>query len=413
MRKINVLVIPSDTHGGVGFYRSTQPHLQLEAQFPEEFSVTIDVNPNWYDLDSFNKFDIIHIHKGLYQDMKAFHDALEYFHKHDIVTIMDIDDHWKLDPHHPQYVSEHQYHLSDMIKDNFKRFDYITTTTPIFEKQIKPFNSNTKVFPNAINPEDERFQIVKPVSKKLRIGFIMGSSHEYDMQLIGKISGMLSKEELDKVQFVLCGFDLRGTMKEINQQTGEVKERPLKPTENVWYRYERMITNDYKIVSPDHARFLLSFMNHVEVPYFEDEPYKRCWTKDMNHYYQHYSNVDVLLAPLEIRDFNYVKSPLKVAECVFSHTALIASNYGPYTLDLVNAFEKGGTINPSGNALLVDETKNNKNWLRFIKLLIKKPELVKQLQDNLYNDLHDKYDLRNVTNDRADFYKKIIKKNIN
>ena len=30
-----------------------------------------------------------------------------------------------------------------------------------------------------------------------------------------------------------------------------------------------------------------------------DEPYRRCWTKDMNNYYKHYENIDVLLVPLK------------------------------------------------------------------------------------------------------------------
>jgi hypothetical protein len=42
-----------------------------------------------------------------------------------------------------------------------------------------------------------------------------------------------------------------------------------------------------------------------------------------------------------------------------------------------------------------------------VELLANHPEYVKQLQDNLYRDVHEKYDLRNVTKDRADFYRKI------
>ena len=58
MSKINILVVPSDNQGGVGFYRSTQPHIQLEHQYPDEFSVTFDMNPNWHDLISFKKYQI-------------------------------------------------------------------------------------------------------------------------------------------------------------------------------------------------------------------------------------------------------------------------------------------------------------------------------------------------------------------
>lgn len=408
MSKINILVVPSDNQGGVGFYRSTQPHIQLEQQFPEEFSVTFEMNPNWYNLLSFKKYQIIHIHKGLFNDMQAFYKAMEYFKENNIVTIMDIDDHWKLDYRHPQHLIIKQYKVDELTKHNLKIFDYITTTTDIFKREILPFNKNVTVFPNAINPEDPRFQVKKQDSKRLRIGMIMGSTHEYDMALIGKISEQLTKEELEQVQFVLCGYDLRGTMREVDQSTGQFKERPILPQESVWYRYEQMMTSDYKIVSQEHKDFLLKFIPYTDYPNTENESYRRCWTKPMDKYYQHYANVDVLLAPLDISEFNKVKSPLKVAECVFSKTAIIATDFGPYS-DLRNGFQRGGEIDDTANALLVHPTKNNKHWLRFIKILIKNRELVKKLQDNLYNDLHEKYDLRNVTKDRADFYKKIIK----
>lgn len=409
MSKINILVVPSDNRGGVGFYRSTQPHIQLQEQFPDDFFVTFDMNPNWSDLTSFKKYQIIHIHKGLFKNMDAFYKAIEFFKENNIVTILDIDDHWKLDYRHPQHAYFKQYKIDEMIKHNLKIFDYVTTTTDLFKQQILPFNKNVYVMPNAINPEDPRFQIKKEESERLRIGMVMGSTHEYDMALIGKITQELSKEELDKVQFVLCGYDLRGTIREVNTTTGKVNTRNMRPEETVWFRYEQMMTSDYKIVSEDYKNFLLRFLPDTDYSNTSNEPYRRCWTKPMDSYYQHYANVDVLLAPLDASEFNKVKSPLKVAECVFSKTAIIASDFGPYTLDLRNSFKRGGEIDDTANALLVSQTKNNKHWLRFIKILIKNRDLVKKLQDNLYNDLHEKYDLRNVTKNRAEFYKKIIK----
>lgn len=408
MEKVKILVVPSDGRGGVGFYRSTQPHIQLEQQFPDEFDVTIELNPDWTKLDEFDKYDLIHIHKALFNNMGAFFAAMEYFKKKGIVTVMDIDDFWSLDFRHPQFGMLKAYHIDDLIKNNIKLFDYITTTTPLFANKIKTFNKNVFVIPNAINPEDERFKVTKPHSDRLRIGMIMGSTHEKDMELIGTISQVLTKDELDKVQFVLCGFDLNGTKTVVNPVTKQQTSTPIPAKESVWYRYEKMMTSDYKIISPQYHNFLEQFIPNLDYPNASSEPYRRCWTKPIDEYYQHYKNVDVLLAPLATSDFNYVKSPLKVAECAFSHTAIIASNYGPYTLDLKNAFEKGGKINSDGNALLVDPNRNSKDWLRYIKLLIKNPDLVKQLQDNLYNDVHEKYDLRNVTAKRAELYKKMI-----
>ena len=157
MSKINILVVPSDNQGGVGFYRSTQPHIQLQEQFPDDFFVTFDMNPNWYDLTSFKKYQIIHIHKGLFQDMGAFYKAIEFFKENNIVTILDIDDHWKLDYRHPQHVYIKEYKIDEMIKHNLRIFDYVTTTTDLFKREILPFNKKCVCYTKCNNPEDPRF----------------------------------------------------------------------------------------------------------------------------------------------------------------------------------------------------------------------------------------------------------------
>lgn len=409
MAKINILVIPSDNIGGVGFYRSTQPHIFLETQYPEDFSVTFDMRPDFFNLHSFDKYQMIVVHKGLFPMMPAFRTALQYWKDNGIVTVMDIDDHWKLGPHHPQYYSLKKEHFDIPIKENLELFDAITTTTSIFAKEIRKYNKNVFVLPNAIDPTDTRFHTEKEESNgRLRIGLIMGSTHEHDLALIGNITNKLPREILDKVQFVLCGYDLRGSMKIYNETTGQVTERPLKPEESVWYRYECQITDNYRICSDRYEKFLKMFIPNSSYPNEKDEAYRRCWTKDMNNYYQHYNTVDVLLAPLEKVDFNLVKSQLKVIECCFSNTAIIASNVGPYTLDLTNYIEKGGKINPKGNALLVDEGKDHKLWAKYIERLVKEPEMVKALQENLHNDLCDKYSLQTVGEKRANLYKRIM-----
>ena len=411
MGKINVLVVPSDNIGGVGFYRSTQPHIQLEKQFPDDFSVTFEMKPNYADLASFDKYNIIHIHKGLYgpDKMPLFRRALEYFKEKGIVTVMDIDDYWELHMFHPMFTSQRYDKSSETVRENLRLFDYVTTTTEIFANEIKKYNKNVFVFPNAIDPTDPRFAVNKAPSDFLRVGMIMGSTHEHDVALLGDISS-LPADVADKVKFVLCGFDTRGTISEYNKDTGQSRSRPITPMESVWYRYEKQITGNYRIVSPVYKNFLMQFLPGSQYPNVDAEKYKRCWTKDMNHYYEHYSEIDVLLAPLAITPFNKVKSQLKVIEAAFSDTAIVASDFGPYTLDLKSAIEKGGLINPEGNAILIDEAKNHKDWKKAIVKLVKEPELLLQIKENLKKDICEKYDLRNVTKERAEFYKNIVKK---
>ena len=409
-RKYNVLVVPSDKFG-CGLHRSLNPHIQLDKLYGDKFNVEINYSPNWADLASFDKYDIIHIHKGLYNDMETFWKFLDYCKEHKITTIMDIDDNWDVGPQHPLYLTNKSMKVPEKMIENIKRFDYVTTTTEIFANKIRKYNKNVFVYPNAIDPEEEQYLPIKNESKRIRIGFVMGSAHEKDMEQLKGFSNMLGGMGiLDKIQIVLCGYDLRGTVNIVNQQGVMVGQRPIKPTESVWYSYEKTCTDDYKICSPAYKDFLHKFLKGVQWPLVENEPYRREWTKDVDNYATHYRNVDILLAPLDPNPFNEVKSELKFIEAGFTHTAIIATNFGPYTIGSKNMFEKGGIINDEGNCVLIEPSKRPKDWAKVIKKLIDNPELITKLQDNLYNSLKDKYDIRNVTKTRAEWYQSIIQK---
>ena len=409
-RKYNVLVVPSDKFG-CGLHRSLNPHIQLDKLYGDKFNVEINYSPNWADLASFDKYDIIHIHKGLYNDMETFWKFLDYCKEHKITTIMDIDDNWDVGPQHPLYLTNKSMKVPEKMIENIKRFDYVTTTTEIFANKIRKYNKNVFVYPNAIDPEEEQYLPIKNESKRIRIGFVMGSAHEKDMEQLKGFSNMLGGMGiLDKIQIVLCGYDLRGTVNIVNQQGVMVGQRPIKPTESVWYSYEKTCTDDYKICSPAYKDFLHKFLKGVQWPLVENEPYRREWTKDVDNYATHYRNVDILLAPLDPNPFNEVKSELKFIEAGFTHTAIIATNFGPYTIGSKNMFEKGGIINDEGNCVLIEPSKRPKDWVKVINKLIDNPELITKLQDNLYNSVKDKYDIRNVTKTRAEWYQSIIQK---
>lgn len=409
-RKYNVLVVPSDKFG-CGLHRSLNPHIQLDKLYGDKFNVEINYSPNWADLASFDKYDIIHIHKGLYNDMETFWKFLDYCKEHKITTIMDIDDNWDVGPQHPLYLTNKSMKVPEKMIENIKRFDYVTTTTDIFANKIRKYNKNVFVYPNAIDPEEEQYLPIKNESKRIRIGFVMGSAHEKDMEQLKGFSNMLGGMGLlDKIQIVLCGYDLRGTVNIVNQQGVMVGQRPIKPTESVWYSYEKTCTDDYKICSPAYKDFLHKFLKGVQWPLVENEPYRREWTKDVDNYATHYRNVDVLLAPLDPNPFNEVKSELKFIEAGFTHTAIIATNFGPYTIGSKNMFEKGGIINEDGTCILIEPSKRPKDWAKAIKKLVDNPELITKLQNNLYNSVKDKYDIRNVTKTRAEWYESIIQK---
>lgn len=410
MKKIKVLVVPSD-RTGVSFFRSTKPHIALEEMFPEEFHVDIDYEPNLNDENWLKQYDIIHYHRtiGPYEQMEALNKRLREL---GIISIMDLDDYWAPGTHHPAYLIIKNAELDKKILANVRLAQYVTTTTDIFAKEISKVNKNVFVLPNAIDPNESQF-IPNPEPNetgRVRIGWLGGSSHEKDLDLLGSVVNRLTSDGLiDKVQFVLCGFDLRGTHTMIDQVTKQQTQRAIKPMESVWYRYEKIFTNDYKSISPEYKEFLLSF-KEGEYENVKNEPYRRVWTKPITTYASNYNLFDVSLAPIEENIFNKVKSQLKVIESGFHKKAIIAQNFGPYQIDLKNYVQYGGEIDHTGNAILIDSTKNHKDWYKNIKRIILNPEIITELSTNLHNTVKDTYSIESVTTNRRKLYKELISK---
>lgn len=409
MSKIKVLVVPSD-RTGVSFFRSTKPHLHLEHMYPDEFMVDIEYEPQLENDEWLKQYQIIHYHRNLgpYEKMEELMVRLKRL---GIVSVMDLDDYWAPGSHHPAYLTIKNYEIDKKIVNNLKLAENIITTTPIFASEISKLNKNVVVLPNAIDEKEKQFQLNPTNSKRLRIGWLGGSTHLRDLELLGDIVNKLSGEGLlDKVQFVVCGFDTKGVITTIDPITKkEVSRRDTTPMESVWIDYEKIFTNNYKTISPEYKAHLMTFTKN-EYSDIENEPYRRVWTKPISSYATNYNLFDISLAPLEDNIFNKMKSQLKVIESGFFKKPIIAQNFGPYTIDLVNAFEKGGSINENANSFMVDKSKTNKDWLRYIKKFIQNPELVDVLGNNLYNTVSSNYSMDKVTEDRRNYYLGLVSK---
>ncbi len=404
MSKIKVLVLPSDTTG-VGKFRSVDPHIMLQNMYPDDFHVDIDYQPRINDVNYWKQYQIVHIHRNIGNSYEQTPNIINFLKSIGIVVIVDLDDYWLPGKEHPIHTLIVQDKIHEKIMANLKVASYVTTTTNIFADEIRKLNRNVVIFPNAIDPNESQFKQPTEPSDRIRIGWLGGSSHLHDLKLLeGFVSKNISLK--DKVQYVLCGFDTRGTITEINQQTGEKKQRPINPDETVWARYEEIFTNKYGTIDDNYKQFLLQFKQE-EYPNINDLPYRRVWTKPINTYASNYSKFDVSMAPIKNHIFNRVKSQLKVIEAGFYKKALIASEVGPYTIDLKHALSFGKFTD--GNALLVKEERNHSDWAKNIKFLVNNPNLIVDLGERLYESVKDKYDLRNVTRDRAQWYKTLIK----
>ena len=403
--KINVLVLPSDTTG-VGKFRSVDPHVFLQNLYPDDFHVDIDYQPQINNIEYWKKYQIVHAHRTIGQDYDMAPQLIGWLRSLGIIVIVDLDDYWLPTKEHPIHGIIVQNKIDEKIKNNLRAASYVTTTTEIFAEEIKKLNKNVIVFPNAINPKELQFNQPTPPSDKIRVGWLGGSSHLHDLALLGDFV-QKNTDINDKLQYVICGFDTRGTVTEINPQTNEQKQRDIKPEETVWARYEEIFTSNYKTIDDDYKNFLLQF-KELEYNSGNVLPYVRVWTKPVTTYAMNYSKFDISLAPIKNHIFNRMKSQLKVIEAGFYKKALIASEVGPYTIDLVHCL-KNGEFNEEGNAILIPESRNHSDWSKSIKKLVQNPEMIKELGERLYNTVKDKYDLNIVTKNRAEFYKSLIK----
>ena len=403
MSKIKVLVLPSD-RTGVGKFRSVDPHVFLQNLYGDDFHVDIVFDPEVDNENFWKQYNMVVFHRSIVPDFEKSLEVIANLKKWGIVTVCDIDDYWMPGKEHPIHDIIRVNKINEKIVANLKVADYITTTTTIFADEIKKINPNVYIFPNAINPKEPQFCEPTPESDRLRIGWLGGSSHLHDLQLLDQSFSKLSSYQ-DRIQYILCGFDTRGTMTEINQQTGEQKKRNILPHETVWVAYEKIFTQNYSNVTPEYKKFLDNFKD--ETYNTINEGYVRVWTKPVTSYAKNYSKFDVSLSPIKNVIFNRVKSQLKVIEAGFYKKAIIASNIGPYTIDLVHCLDNGKFVD--GNALLVDENRNHSDWAKYIEKLVKNPNMVKDMGERLYETVKDTYDLNVVTKNRAQFYKSLIK----
>ena len=377
----------------------------LQNNHAEDFHVDIDYEPKVNDINYWKQYDIVHFHRTVGHEYDNSVNLIQRINSLGIITIMDLDDYWLPTKEHPVHQLVVQNNLHKKIIENLKVASYVTTTTTFFADEIRKFNKNVFILPNAINPKEPQFNYETLPSDKLRFGWLGGSSHLHDLKLLDGTISKLSSHK-DKFSMYLCGFDTRGTVTEINQQTGEQKQRDIKPEETVWARYEEIFTNKYGVVDPKHKDFLLKFKDEEYVS--DTLPfYNRVWTKPVTSYASNYRLFDVSLAPIKDHIFNRVKSQLKVIEAGFYKKAIIASNVGPYTIDLKHSLKNGEFTD--GNALLVDEVRSHSDWAKYMKKLIDNPNFAYDLGQRLYETVKDTYDLNKVTADRAELYSSLVR----
>lgn len=402
-KKIRILIAPSDL-AGVGHYRSIWLAQQMDKSFSEDFYVEINVMIDFNDINYLKSFDIIHFHRqlGPYETMDNLFKTLK---DAGVILVMDLDDYWAPPVSHPLYNVAIKEKLAEKITKTLRKSDYVTTTTDIFAKHIKPYNKNVLVMPNGLNLKNPMWKDEDTkINDRVRISWIGGSSHHHDLMLLKPSMKLLHNDISlkDKYQIIMCGYDVRGHVTIMHEDGGQ-HTRKITPAETIWNKFEEIFTDNYNsnIISEEYQKWLKKYRNE---PYpngnILNETYVRRWTLPLTQYGKHYNYCDICLAPLTHHTFNEVKSELKIIEAGMKRKVLIAQDYSVYK-ELIKNNETG---------ILISNSINEKGWYVQIKKLIEDKELREKLATNLHNFVREKYDLSNLTEERIDSYYDMLDK---
>lgn len=342
---MNILLVYNQAGSGSNFYRLEMPHHYLGEHYDVNLWSVADI----FEIEDFSKYDMVIFSRGV--DFKG--RSKEIAEKiRPCKIVLDLDDYWILGKGHILHDVWYKDEVDKNVRESISVADHVICTTKYLEKSVKGINRNTVVIPNAVYPEVYYQFKHRPIERtdKLRLGWIGGSCHVEDMELLYE----LGKEAAEKKYPVEWHIVNDGV-------------------ENSVYDYYR------KLVTHDGLSD-----NYFPIP-----------TTDVYAYGMNYNLFDVALAPLKNTEFNTKKSELKVIEAGFHKKALIVSKTKPYT-DICN--NKNSIICETG-----------KDWIKAVNTLLQNPNMVEDLGNQLFLDVQ-KFHVRETSKKRYDFYNTVCTK---
>lgn len=339
---------------GVEYHRLLAPHGKLNEL--EDIEVTsvhaIDHMPDSF----FHDFDLI-ITSSVVSKL-GFQDILwKQLKRIGIPVIVDRDDTWVLPHDHPIKKEWTKNNTAFQIITNFKNADAVMVTTEHLANQVRQYNKNVYVIPNAIDFSQEQFKPdVKVKNLKtdhVHIGWSGSVTHHQDVAMLAEHFLKLKSdpETQNKYRLVLSGFVEGDAM---------------------WKEYENIFTSGYRI---------------------DQNQYCRINGMDAFTYASAYDMFDIGLIPLKDTPFNKCKSELKMLEMGAKKVPVIVSSQYPYT----------NLAKHEKNCLISDK----KDWFKQMKKLISLPELRHELSENLYNEVKTNWNMEKVNQLRLQLYKEV------
>ena len=445
---------------GVNYFRTQTPAMELERYHSDKFRVEINPDLDFRSSDTINYlkgFHIIHYHRQLIPGIENAIRLANELKQAGVILIMDVDDYWHLDKSHPYYSLSREQKLYEEIIDNLKLADYVTTTTEHFAKEIRKITGkdNVQVLYNSIDPtwmKQFKDEWTPDPDGLVRITYMAGSSHKGDVQqLKGAVARLNSdKQTHGKFKVIVAGWDTQGSttdikfneefakvlrriglwnrdlVKAINRSRGDVdalpipsdikeafrgkvfvsNQRAIESEESIYLEYEKILTDDYAIIQ--NSDYLEWLKKYERDRYPKEDHYARRWTEKANMYASVLNETDIAIAPLADHKFNNMKSNLKQVECWSRKLPVVCTDVIPYNVH--GKHMHNCVLIPTANTKgeKRKEKHLDKYWYKHLKELILNPDLRKELGENLYKEFGEIYNLKNVTEKRADFYNSVV-----
>jgi glycosyltransferase involved in cell wall biosynthesis len=359
---VKVLAI-TDKDSGCGYHRCTLPLAYLP--IPKEDKLITNV----YEEEMIGRgWDIILYNRFIPE--LPIEKLLEYKKKYGFKIVVDIDDYWKIDPHHIMH-DDYKNGLGAVTVNNIVEADLVTCTHERLYDVIKVLNKNVEILPNALPYGDGFFNDEKVEDDRLRLIYAASIFHEQDVAIlrnpIKKIYG--DKHLRDKIKMVICGLHDKGNYSPEAWNEMNVWSRDnIEASAQIWHR----MINDYT-----HA---LQLDGTVErsLPVYD--------------YMQFYKHGDVGLIPLRDSGFNAMKSNLKILECAAKKIPVIVSNVQPYK-----------------DFPFVTKINSQPEWYKSVKFFAGNPTAVKEHGQLLHDYCADNYNLKKVSELRKQIFENLCR----
>lgn len=265
--------------------------------------------------------------------------------------VMDIDDHWDLYIKHIHNEAYMKANMGKRLIECMQESDFIFTTNNQLANEIRRYNSNLAVIPNAF-PFGRRQFTEDPGMKMNKISFIYagGTSHYWDLKSLDGVWTRIKSEIKikDNAILILAGYH----------------------EETAYWKTAFNLMNNSGIV--------------------EKRP-----RRELQDYMAIYDGCHVSLAPLEKNKFNTFKSTIKIAEAGCKRMPIICSNQWPYIEDEIMR-GKGLTF--------CDSTSD---WIDAMKFYIDNPDKIQEHGNNLFEYVKSKYNLAEHNKVRYSIFKQL------